>query len=76
MSKQERKRYTKEYKDDAVDMILAQGHVAKQVATNLGINYKMLCGWKAKRVQDGGHAFPNPSSSPNSLNPLFTNDFD
>jgi len=57
MSKQ-RTSFTKEFKDEAVDMILVQGHIAKQVATNLGINYKMLCGWKAKRVQSGGYAFP------------------
>ncbi len=44
--KQARRRFTKEFKQDAVKMITEQGHSIAEVAKNLGINYNLLCRWK------------------------------
>jgi len=45
-TKQARRRFTKEFKQDAVKMITEQGHSIADVARNLGIDYNVLCRWK------------------------------
>jgi len=66
MSKIPRTTYTKEFKDEAVDLILTQGYTAAEAARNLGINYQMLCGWKSQRVKAGSAAFPGKGNQTNT----------
>ncbi|MEW6711144.1 MAG: transposase [Candidatus Riflebacteria bacterium] len=44
--KQVRRRFTKEFKQDAVKMITEQGHSIAEVAKNLGINYNLFAAGK------------------------------
>lgn len=53
---QVRRRFTKEFKRDAVQMIL-DGHSASSVAKNLGLrNANLLYRWKAEILAEGGPA--------------------
>lgn len=51
-----RRQFTKEFKQQAVQMML-DGHSAKSVSKNLGLgNTNLLYRWKAEIVSDGGPA--------------------
>ncbi len=41
----ERKQYTKEFKLDAISLVLEQGHTASEVSRSLEINANMLRRW-------------------------------
>ena len=52
--KRERRTFTKEFKQEAVQM-LVDGHSASSVSKNLGIgNTNLLYRWKAELVSEGG----------------------
>lgn len=55
--KQERKRYSKEFKQDAVSLVLDQGYSRAEAARNLGINTNMLCRWVQEYQHDDAQAF-------------------
>jgi len=38
--------YTKEFKREAVGLIVEQGYLIAEASRNLGINYKMLSRWR------------------------------
>ena len=50
--KQARRRFTKEFKQDAVKMVTEQGHSIAEVAKNLGINYNLLSRWKKELTEN------------------------
>jgi transposase len=53
-----RKKYTKEYKLDAVSLVLDQGYSRIEAATSLAINTQMLGRWIQEFRADGdSHAF-------------------
>ncbi|MDB2687078.1 transposase [Mariniblastus sp.] len=53
-TKQSRRTFSKEFKQEAVQMLL-DGHSASSVSKNLGIgNTNLLYRWKAELVADGG----------------------
>ena len=52
-----RKKYSEEFKLDAVRLVLG-GRPAAQVARDLGINSGMLYQWKRQLLADGETAFP------------------
>ena len=54
---QQRKKYTKEFKLDAVSLITVQGHTRIEAARCLGINVYMLGHWVKELNQDDGQAF-------------------
>ncbi len=54
---QTRKRYSKEFKQDAVSLVLEQGHSRAEAARELGPNTNMLCRWVQEYNKDDGHAF-------------------
>jgi len=58
MSHRTRTTYTKEFKREAVDLILEQGYSIAEASRNLGINYNMLSRWKNERQSHGEDAFP------------------
>lgn len=54
----ERKRYTKEFKLDAVSLVLDQGHSRSDVARMLDVNNQMISRWvKEFQQDDDGQAF-------------------
>jgi len=53
-----RKQYTKEFKLDAINLVLNQGYTAPEVSRNLEINASMLRRWIREYQQDDmGQAF-------------------
>ena len=53
-----RKLYNREFKVNAVRLVLEGGQTMKEVATGLGINYYTLAEWKKQYETKGGFAFP------------------
>jgi len=57
MSKQ-RRRYTKEFKTEAIQLVQSQGGNASSVARNLGIDQNTLNRWIREYKADKDNAFP------------------
>jgi len=52
-----RKKYSKEFKLDAISLVLEQGYSRAEAARSLGINANMLCRWIKESETDDGTAF-------------------
>ena len=52
-----RKKYSKEFKLDAVSLVLEQGYSRKEAATSLDINSQMLGRWVKEHQAEDGQAF-------------------
>ncbi|CAG0908266.1 unnamed protein product, partial [Cyprideis torosa] len=52
-----RKQYTKEFKLDAVSLVLEQGYSPSEAARSLDITPKILSRWIKEQQQEGGQAF-------------------
>ena len=52
-----RKKYTKEFKLDAVSLVTDQGYSRAEAARSLGINANMLCRWVKEEQSGEGYAF-------------------
>lgn len=52
-----RKKYTKEFKQDAVRLVTEQGYARAEAARNLGINANMLGRWVQEFQADENDAF-------------------
>ena len=53
----ERKKYSKEFKLDAVSLVVEQGYTRVEAAKSLGINHSMLGRWVKEQQSEDGHAF-------------------
>lgn len=53
-----RRKYSAEFKRDAVQLAMQPGQLASEVAAGLGINRSLLCRWQAEMKAAGGAAFP------------------
>lgn len=53
-----RQQFTKEFKEQAVRMVLDQGKTQNEVARDLGIHQSALCRWVRKVRRNGTEAFP------------------
>ena len=56
--KQNRKKYTPEFKREAVAMVIKQGHSYAEAAQILKINATLLRRWEHEQRINGDHAFP------------------
>jgi len=56
--KKERRRYTKEFKLEAVQLALSQGRTVSETARHLGIRPNMLNRWVREYKADTEHSFP------------------
>ena len=56
--KNEKKKYTPEFKTDAVKLITEQGYKTAEAARNLGIHTSLLNRWKSQLAFEGKSAFP------------------
>jgi len=54
---QTRRKYTKEFKQDAVSLVNDQGYTRVEAARSLGISANMLGRWVKEFNQDDGQAF-------------------
>ena len=61
--KKRRKKYTQEFKEEAVKLITEQGYQIAEAARNLGINENMLGRWK-REVEGGGKEVAGGSGGP------------
>lgn len=52
-----RKKYSKEFKLDAVSLVTEQDYTRSEAAKSLGINPNMLGRWVKEFASDDGHAF-------------------
>jgi transposase len=52
-----RKQYTKEFKLDAVNLVLEQGYGRAETARRLGINSNMLARWEKELTENNDQAF-------------------
>ena len=52
-----RRKYTKEFKLDAVRLVTEQGYKCAEAARNLGLNANMLNRWVKEHQSDEGEAF-------------------
>lgn len=53
----ERKKYTKEFKLDAVSLVIDQGYSRTEAAMSLGIDIGLLGRWVREQQKDDGQAF-------------------
>ncbi len=61
MSKGTRRRYSEEFKADAVNLLEAHGYRVAEAARRLGINRSMLNRWRRERHEPGPGALGRPS---------------
>ncbi len=52
-----RKKYSKEFKLDAISLVLEQSYTRAEAARSLGINANMLTRWIREQQADDGQAF-------------------
>jgi len=52
-----RKKYSKEFKLDAVSLVIDQNYTRSEAAKNLGLNPNVLGRWVKEADSDDGHAF-------------------
>jgi transposase len=57
MSEPKRKRYTREFKQDAVSLVTREGYTIAEAARRLDVNENMLGRWKRELAVDGQEAF-------------------
>ncbi len=53
-----RKKYSKQFKNDAVNLITKEGYKVSEAARNLGIHHATLRRWKKELETEGNCAFP------------------
>ena len=52
-----RKKYSKEFKEDATSLVIEQGYTRKEAASSLGISSEMVGRWIRESESDDGYAF-------------------
>jgi len=58
MGKKKRRKFTKEFKQEAVNLVLKQGKIAAEVARDLDIHESNLGNWVRQAKIDQGHGPP------------------
>ena len=53
-----RRRFSREFKLEAVRLVTAEGHSVSQVARDLGVGRGMLTQWRKQLEEQGVTAFP------------------
>jgi len=64
MSKRKRTVYPREFKLEAVRLILEKGMTGAQVARDLGVNPELIYRWKREFQHDPAFAFPGQGNVP------------
>ena len=58
MSKKQRKSFTKEFKQDAVNLVIKQGYKVTEAARSLGVSEQALGRWVREHREKQDQAFP------------------
>ncbi len=58
MSEKSRRSYTREFKMEAVRLIIEKGYSIAEASRNLGVEYSVLRRWKKQLSADPQNAFP------------------
>jgi len=58
MGTKKRQKYSKEFKLNAVRMVIQKGYKASEVARELNLSQNMIYNWKRKYLEDRQEAFP------------------
>ena len=53
-----RRQFTREFKTEAVELLLNGGNTAVKVARNLGIRVELIYRWKNEYLSNQGYSFP------------------
>ena len=53
-----RRKYSREFKLEAVNQVVQHGRTVSEVAESLGVNRNMLTRWKSQLMAEGALAFP------------------
>lgn len=53
-----RRKYDRQFKEEAVRLILREGRKAREVAGNLGVNESLVSRWKREYEANGAESFP------------------
>ena len=70
--KKKRRKYTQEFKEEAVKLVTEQGYQITEAARNLGVNENLLGRWK-REIEGGGEgssALRNGTAMQTELNQL------
>jgi transposase len=59
-----RRSYTREYKAEAVKMLIEQGISSAEAGRHLGVNSNLILRWKQELVAEGTNAFPCHGNRP------------
>lgn len=58
MSEKKRKSYSREFKMEAVRLVIEKGYSMAEASRNLGVEYSVLRRWKKQLTDDPQNAFP------------------
>ena len=58
MEKEKRRKFDREFKSEAVRLVIDEGRPIATVARNLGIHQNLLHKWKKQYEEDSQYAFP------------------
>jgi transposase len=64
MSKQIRKKYPKEFKHEAIGLVVDQGYSKAEARRGLGIAPDLIRRWQREFEMRGSHAFPGQGKLP------------
>ena len=70
MDQNERKQYTREFKKEAVELVIKQNYTINQAASSLGINNNMLARWRREYLAREKDAFPGTGHQPSEIEEL------
>jgi transposase len=56
--KRQRRKFDREFKLDAVRLVIEEGRIVSEVARNLGIHENLLHRWKRLYLEDEKYSFP------------------
>lgn len=66
MEKRVRRKYSREFKEEAVNLVVEQGYSVTEAGRNLGVNPCVLGRWK-RELEDHGRAPDNPKALKDEL---------
>jgi len=70
MTDKTRRKYTAEFKKEAVDLVVKQGYTNAEAARNLGIRGNILSLWRREQLKEPQNAFPGSGHQPQELEEL------
>ena len=70
MTNQKRKRYTWEFKREAVELVTGGGYTVAEASRNLGIPQGMLGRWRKEQIEKQQGAFPGTGHQPSETDEL------